>query len=217
MACALGLAGCATDEYGNRLPMSDTAKGGLIGAGLGAAVGALVTDKHGKGALIGAVGGGIAGALVGKYMDDQKRDLQKALKPEIDSGAITLQPLPDNRLLISMTGATAFDVNSDQIKSGFYPTLDRLSGVVNRYGKTQLVIVGHTDSTGSLQHNMDLSQRRAGAVQGYLLSQSVIPQRLSSSGAGPNEPRASNDTPEGRALNRRVDITVIPVVAEGAS
>lgn len=213
LACALGLSGCATDEYGNRLPMSDTQTGALVGALGGAAVGALVTDKHAKGALIGAVGGGIAGALVGKYMDDQKRDFQKVLKPEIDAGAITLQTLPDNRLLVSMTGATAFDVDSDRVKGGFYPTLDKIAGVVNRYGKTQLIVVGHTDSTGSLQHNLDLSRRRAEAVQGYLLARQVIPQRLSAAGVGPNEPRASNATPEGRALNRRVDLTIVPIVA----
>jgi outer membrane protein OmpA-like peptidoglycan-associated protein len=213
LACALGLSACATDEYGNRLPMSNTETGALIGALGGAAVGALVADKHAKGALIGAVGGGIAGALVGKYMDDQKRDFQKVLKPEIDSGAITLQSLPDNRLLVSMTGATAFDVDSDRVKGGFQPTLDKVAGVVNRYGKTQLIIVGHTDSTGSLEHNLELSRRRAEAVQGYLLARQVIPQRLSAAGAGPNEPRASNATAEGRTLNRRVDLTIVPVVA----
>jgi outer membrane protein OmpA-like peptidoglycan-associated protein len=214
LSIALTVTACATDEYGNRVPMSDTQKGGLIGAGVGAAVGALVADKAGKGALIGAVGGGIAGALVGNYMDSQKRDLQKVLRPEMDAGAITLQTLPDNHLLIAMTGATAFDTDSSLIKAGFLPTLDKLAGVVNRYGKTQLVVVGHTDSTGSLQHNMDLSEQRARAVQDYLLAQQVIPQRLSSAGVGPKEPRASNETAEGRALNRRVELTVIPVVAD---
>ena len=215
LACALGVAACATDEYGNRLPMGDTETGALVGALGGAALGALVADKHAKGALIGAVGGGIAGALVGKYMDDQKRDFMKVLRPEMDAGAVTVQTLPDNRLLVSMTGATAFDVDSDRIKGGFYPTLDRIAGVVNRYGKTQIAIVGHTDNTGSLQHNMDLSRRRAEAVQSHLLGQRVIPQRLGAAGVGPNEPRASNATAEGRTLNRRVDLTIIPIVAEG--
>ncbi len=212
LACVFGLGACATDEYGQRMPMSDTAKGGMIGAGVGAAVGALVANKHGKGAIIGAVGGGIAGALVGKYMDDQKRDFQKVLQPEIASGAITLQAQPDNQLVVSMTGGTAFDTGSDRIKAAFYPSLDKIAGVVNRYGKTQLAIVGHTDSTGALQMNMDLSQRRAGAVQDYLLSRQVIPQRLSATGVGPNQPRADNATEAGRALNRRVELTILPVV-----
>ena len=111
-----------------------------------------------------------------------------------------------------MTGGTAFDTGSDRIKAAFYPSLDKIAGVVNRYGKTQLAIVGHTDSTGTLQKNMDLSQRRATAVQDYLLSRQVIPQRLSASGVGPNQPRADNTTEAGRALNRRVEITIIPVV-----
>lgn len=210
----LGVSACATDEYGNRLPMGDTEKGVLIGAGIGAAAGALI-DKSAKGALVGAVGGGIAGGLVGKYMDDQKRDLQKVLRPEVEAGAITIDSLPDNQLRISMTGATAFDVDSDVVKAGFRPTLDKIAGVVNRYGKTQLVIVGHTDSTGSLQHNMALSERRARSVHDYLLARQVIPQRLASTGVGPNEPRASNDNEAGRALNRRVEVTVVPVVAKG--
>jgi outer membrane protein OmpA-like peptidoglycan-associated protein len=148
-------------------------------------------------------------------MDKQKKDLQKVLQPELNSGVITLQPLSDNRLLISMTGETAFDTNQARIKPGFYSTLDKIANVVNRYGKTQLIIIGHTDSTGSPQRNQVLSEQRADAVQQYLLSSGVISQRLSAEGVGPRYPRASNETPEGRALNRRVEIAVVPVVAQG--
>ena len=216
VASALGvvlvLSGCATDEYGNRLPMSDTEKGSLIGAVGGAAVGALVASKSGKGALIGAIGGGIAGGLVGNYMDKQKKDFEKALQPELNSGAVRLQKLPNDELLVGMTGATAFEVDSDVIMPGFYSTLDKIADILNRYGKTQLVIVGHTDSTGSDQHNQVLSEKRAGAVAQYFLARNVIPHRLSAYGKGKSEPIASNATPEGRQRNRRVDITIIPVV-----
>ena len=213
LAVVLVLSGCATDEYGNRLPMSDTEKGSLIGAVGGAAVGALVASKSGKGALIGAIGGGIAGGLVGNYMDKQKKDFEKALQPELNNGVVRIQKLPNDELLVGTTGATAFEVNSDVIMPGFYSTLDKIADILNRYGKTQLVIVGHTDSTGSDQHNQVLSEKRAGAVAQYFLTRNVIPQRLSAYGKGKSEPIASNATPEGRQRNRRVDISIIPVVA----
>jgi outer membrane protein OmpA-like peptidoglycan-associated protein len=114
-----------------------------------------------------------------------------------------------------MTGETAFDVDSPRIKPGFYSTLDKIADVVNRYGKTQLIIIGHTDSTGTAQHNQVLSEERAASVQDYLLGRGVIPQRLSAEGVGPRYPRATNDTPEGRALNRRVELVVVPIVVQG--
>jgi outer membrane protein OmpA-like peptidoglycan-associated protein len=210
-AGALTLAGCATDEYGNRLPMSDTETGALVGAALGAGIGALSTSKSAKGALIGAVGGGLAGGLVGNYMDRQKRDFERVLAPELNAGVIRLEKLPDDQLRVGMTSATAFQVNSDVIKPGFYGTLDKIANVLNRYGKTQLVIVGHTDNTGSAQYNQQLSERRARSVQDYLLGRGVVPQRLVAYGRGESQPIASNATAAGRQLNRRVDITIIPV------
>jgi outer membrane protein OmpA-like peptidoglycan-associated protein len=211
VAGALTLAGCATDEYGNQLPMSDTATGAMVGAALGAGIGALSTSKSAKGALIGAVGGGLAGGLIGNYMDRQKRDFERVLAPELNAGVIRVQKLPDDQLLVGMTAATAFRIDSAVIQPGFYGTLDKIANVVNRYGKTQLVIVGHTDNTGSAQHNQRLSEQRARSVQDYLLGRGVIPQRLTAYGRGESEPIASNATEYGRQLNRRVDITIIPV------
>lgn len=212
-AFVAGVTACATDEYGRQRPMTDTQKGTLIGGGAGALIGGIVADKALKGALLGAVGGGIAGALVGQYMDRQKQDLEKVLRPELDQGDITIQKLPNNQLLISMTGATAFQVDSAAINPGFYSTLDKIANVMNRYGKTAVVIVGHTDNTGSAAYNQKLSERRAQSVETYFLQDGVIPDRVTAHGLGDRDPRASNDTPEGRALNRRVDITVVPVVA----
>jgi len=214
-AVTLLLAGCATDDLGQRRPMTETEKGVGIGAVTGAAIGALVTDKSAKGAAIGAVGGAIVGGLVGNYMEQQRRDFQRVLADEIAAGVIRLETLPDDRLLVGMTSETAFDVDSDRIKPGFYSTMDKIAGVVNKYGKTQLSIAGHTDSTGSAAHNQRLSERRAGSVQNHLLSANVHPARLSAYGFGQTQPLVSNATPEGRRLNRRVDITIIPVVAEG--
>jgi outer membrane protein OmpA-like peptidoglycan-associated protein len=207
--------GCATDEYGNRRPMTDTQKGAIIGATSGAVLGALIKkDKRSKGALIGAVGGGIAGAAVGNYMDSQKKDLEKVLAPEVQSGAINIAKTGQNNLLITMTAQTAFDFDSTEIKSGFHSTMDKIANVLVRYGKTHLTVVGHTDNVGTNQYNQTLSERRSGAVADYLRSKGVIPQRLVSVGQGENSPRATNATEEGRRLNRRVEIVVEPIVAE---
>lgn len=214
-ASALLLAGCATDEYGNPRAITETEKGLAIGAATGAAAGALIADKSGKGAALGAAGGALVGGLIGNYMEQQRRDFEKLLAPEIASGAIRVEKLPNDRLLVGMTGETAFEVDSDQIQPGFYSTMDKISGVVNKYGKTQLAIAGHTDSTGSAEHNQELSERRAESVKEYLLADNVYPARLSSTGYGKNRPIASNDTEGGKRRNRRVDITIIPVTKEG--
>jgi outer membrane protein OmpA-like peptidoglycan-associated protein len=208
-------AGCATDEYGNRRPMTDAEKGALIGAASGAVIGALAKkDKRTKGALIGAVGGGLAGAAVGSYMDSQKKDLEKVLAPEVQSGAINIAKVDQNNLLITMTAQTAFDFDSTSIKPGFHSTMDKLANVLVRYGKTHLTVVGHTDNVGTNQYNQTLSERRSGAVADYLRTKGVISQRLASVGQGENTPRATNATEEGRRLNRRVEIVVEPIVAE---
>jgi outer membrane protein OmpA-like peptidoglycan-associated protein len=207
--------GCATDEYGNRRPMTDAEKGALIGAASGAVIGALAKkDKRTKGALIGAVGGGLAGAAVGTYMDSQKKDLEKVLAPEVQAGAINIAKVDQNNLLITMTAQTAFDFDSTAIKSGFQSTMDKIANVLVRYGKTHLTVVGHTDNVGTHQYNQTLSERRSGAVADYLRSKGVISQRLVSVGQGENTPRATNATEEGRRLNRRVEIVVEPIVAD---
>jgi len=215
LALVITLTGCAKDEYGNTRPLTDAEKGALIGAAVGAGIGLTQKKKHGnKAVIIGAVGGGIAGGLVGNYMDSQKKDLEKVLAPEMGSGAINLQKMEQHRLRISMTSATAFEVNSTQIKRGFNSTMDKIAKVLNKYGKTELLIVGHTDSTGSEQYNQTLSENRAQSVYQYLQARGVIHQRLSAYGRGELEPIASNATAGGRTQNRRVEIIVVPVVQE---
>lgn len=208
------VSGCATDEYGRSRPMSDTQRNAIIGAVGGAAVGAIGNKSNrNRGALIGAVGGGLAGAAVGSYMDTQKKDFEKVLASEVQAGAIDIQRVGENSLLITMTGQTAFDTDSTQIKPGFVTTMDKIANILVRYGKTQLTIVGHTDNVGTDQYNQSLSGRRAQTVDGYLQSKGVVPQRIASVGRGESAPRASNDTEEGRRLNRRVEILVEPVIA----
>jgi outer membrane protein OmpA-like peptidoglycan-associated protein len=215
VAASVGVSGCTSDgSASGKRGMTDMETGAAIGAVGGAAVGALVTKKHAKGALIGAVGGGLAGGAVGAYMDSQKKDLDKNLKQERDSGAIKVQKLDNNAVKIIMTGQTAFETDSATIKPGFQSTMDKLADVVIRYGKTALTITGHTDSRGTPKHNAELSQHRAQAVYDYFVSKDVNPARLIAMGKGETEPVASNNTEAGRRQNRRVEILVEPVVAK---
>ncbi len=214
-ALALGVCGCATDEYGNPRPLTRAETGAIIGAVTGAAVVGLASkDKRSKKMLFGAVGGGLAGAAVGSYMDNQHKDFERQLAPEVRAGAIEIEKLPSHNLKVTMTAQTAFDSDSAEIKPGFDPSLNKIADVLVRYGKTHLTIVGHTDSVGSQEYNQALSQRRAGAVTNYLQDKGVIGQRLQYVGHGELEPRASNATEQGRRLNRRVEILIEPVVAE---
>lgn len=213
-----GLSACATDEFGNKRPYTDAERGVLIGAVGGAVLGGAVSKKknRNKGVLIGAVGGGLAGGAVGMYMDKQKKDLEKTLAPEQNAGAIQIEKLPQNALRIIMTEQTAFSIDSAEIKPRFHSTMDKIATVLNRYGKTELTIVGHTDSTGTTQHNQTLSGARAQAVHNYFLQKGVVAQRLESHGLGESAPRASNATAESRQLNRRVEIVIEPIVADQA-
>ena len=208
----LMVSSCATDEYGNSRPLTRAEKGAMIGAATGVLLGLTTKDKKKKAALYGIVGG-IAGGAVGAYMDKQRKDFERVLSNEINAGAIEVHKLPENNLMVTMTSKTAFEVDSTNIKQGFHSTMDKISNVVNKYGKTHLNLVGHTDSTGSSAYNQRLSERRASSIQGYLGARGVIPQRMTVYGMGEDQPRASNTTSAGRQLNRRVEIVIEPVVA----
>ena len=213
VAASIAFAGCADMQRPSGRPLESMETGLLVGAGVGAVVGAVAYHQNRtKGALIGAVGGGLAGAAVGSYMDSQKRDLEKNLGQEIQSGEARVEKLPNDVVRITMTSHTAFDTDSVNIKPGFHSTLDKLADVVVRYGKTTLTIVGHTDNVGTNQYNQKLSERRAVSVAQYFESRHVSPLRLATLGKGEGEPVASNNTESGRSANRRVEIYVEPVV-----
>lgn len=208
VSTALITTGCATWDG-----MTDTAKGTMIGVLGGAAAGAAIGHNHrGRGALIGAVGGGLAGAGVGYYMDSQAKDLQKALASEVKDGHIRIVKNANNTIGVTMTANTAFDTNSTTVQPRFFPTLDKIAHLVNKYGKTTLTITGHTDNTGSATINQPLSEQRAMAVASYLLAKKVMPARMSAHGRGANNPVVSNATEAGRTLNRRVEILIEPIV-----
>jgi outer membrane protein OmpA-like peptidoglycan-associated protein len=207
IAASVALAACADR------PLTYTESGALIGAASGAVVGAMAYKKdRTKGAVVGAVGGGLAGGAVGAYMDAQKRDLEKNLAPEIRAGQARVEKLPNDVVRVTMTNQTAFETNSTTIKPGFDSTMDKLADVVVRYGKTTLVVVGHTDNVGTAGYNQRLSERRALSVAQYLESHRVNAMRLATAGKGEAEPVASNSTESGRQANRRVEIYLEPVV-----
>jgi outer membrane protein OmpA-like peptidoglycan-associated protein len=207
LALAVALAGCATEG-----PLGHRETGTMIGAAAGGAIGAIAYDRNRtKGALIGAVGGALAGGVVGRYMDDQKRDLEKNLRDEIKLGQARVDKLPNDVVRVTMTNQTAFETNSADIKSGFHSTMDKLADVMVRYGKTTLTVVGHTDDVGSNDYNQRLSERRAQSVAQYLEQKRVNALRLAIAGKGETQPIASNGTEGGRQANRRVEIYVEPV------
>ena len=200
---ALLLAGCAST--GN----PDTAKtrsGAAIGAGIGAVIGLLSKGDKFDNALIGAAIGGLGGAAIGSYQDQQERKLRAQLA---DTG-VEVQRVGNN-ITLDMPGGVTFATNSSDINANFYPVLDKVAATLGEFNQTIIEVAGHTDSTGSRAYNMALSERRAGSVVGYLTSRGVARERMIAVGAGPDHPVDTNETAEGRAQNRRVEITIVPV------
>jgi outer membrane protein OmpA-like peptidoglycan-associated protein len=181
-----------------------TQKGGAIGAGAGAAAGGLIGYATGytvAGILIGAVVGGAAGAYIGNYMDKQaaeiERDIEGAKVERVGEG-----------IKITFSSGILFDVNKSDLKSQYQSELAELSKILNKYEDTNILLVGHTDSTGSEEYNLELSKRRAGSVANYLTTQNVNPARFTTDGYGESQPVATNDTDAGRAQNRRVEVAI---------
>ncbi|OEC37442.1 Outer membrane protein OmpA [Pseudomonas cuatrocienegasensis] len=207
--CVFLLAGCASQNpYDQRAPSSNrTATYGGLGALAGAAAGALINhDNRGKGALIGAAVAGAAAAGYGYYADKQEAELRRSM----EGTGIEVQREGDVIQLI-MPGNITFATDSAQIASSFYAPLNNLATSFRSYNQNSIEVVGHTDSTGAHSYNMGLSQRRAQSVADYLLAQGVDSTRLSTRGMGPDQPIASNDNAEGRAQNRRVEVTLRPL------
>ena len=207
------LSGCASQNpYDNQSQqssggMSKTAKYGGLGALAGAVAGAAINhDNRGKGALIGAAVAGAAGAGYGYYVDKQEEELRRSMQ----GIGVEVQRQGDTIQLI-MPGNITFATDSADIASSFYTPLNNLAGSFRQYNQNSIEIVGHTDSTGNHAYNMGLSQRRAQSVANYLMAQGVDASRLSTRGAGPDQPVASNATADGRAQNRRVEVTLRPL------
>jgi outer membrane protein OmpA-like peptidoglycan-associated protein len=203
---ALSLApGCAW--WGER---SRTTKGAVYGTGAGAAAGAAVGSILGggegawKGAAVGAAIGGLSGGAVGYYLDQQKKEMAAILERQdrVEREGETLR--------VSLASDVLFDSGSARLQPGADDKLRRVADVLQRYPRTRLEVVGHTDSRGSDASNQDLSERRAAAVRDVLVRDGVNPARITVRGAGEARPLSTNDTPAGRAMNRRVEVEVHP-------
>jgi outer membrane protein OmpA-like peptidoglycan-associated protein len=207
---ALALGACTTDPYTGERKMSNTGSGAAIGAVAGAAIGALTNTSHGnqaaKNALIGAGVGALAGGGVGYYMDQQEKQLREQLR----GTGVGVTRVGDN-IILNMPGNITFASNSSDINGGFYSTLNSVGLVLKKYEKTVVEVTGHTDSVGSDEYNIGLSQRRANSVASYLIAQGLLAQRFIVQGMGKSQPIASNNTADGRQANRRVEIKLSPL------
>ena len=161
------------------------------------------TAKYGG---LGALAGAVASAGYGYYADKQ----EAALRASMANTGVEVQRQGDTIKLV-MPGNITFATDSSAIASSFYAPLNNLAGSLKQYNQNVIEIVGYTDSTGSRQHNMDLSQQRAQSVATYLTSQGVDASHLSVRGAGPDSPIASNADVNGRAQNRRVEVNLKPI------
>jgi outer membrane protein OmpA-like peptidoglycan-associated protein len=200
-------AACTTvNPYTRETQTSKVVKYAGIGAAAGAVAGLLTKGDKLENALIGAGVGAIAGGGVGYYMDVQEAKLRQRL----EGTGVSVTRMGDN-ITLNMPSNITFALNSADLNSQFFSALEGVGVVLREYNKTVVEIAGHTDSSGSDEYNRTLSQRRAQAVASYLTSQGVKSERLITVGAGESHPIASNDTEQGRAANRRVELTIVPV------
>jgi outer membrane protein OmpA-like peptidoglycan-associated protein len=210
LCAALVLAGCqTTNPYTGEQQTSKAAKGAGIGAAAGAVVGLLTghdAKQRRERALIGAGVGALAGGSVGYYMDVQ----EKKLRDQLQGTGVSVTRMGDN-ITLNMPGNITFKTDSADLNANFFKVLDSVGLVLKEYDKTIVEVAGHTDSTGSTEYNQALSERRAQTVAQYLEGKGLMQQRIITIGAGETHPVATNDTPEGRQLNRRVELTLAPI------
>ena len=204
----LGVSACVTDPNTGEKKISRTAIGGIGGAGLGYLLGGLVGGKTAR--IVGAGIGGAAGGYVGYRMDEQIKELEEATA---GSGVdVSTTPNGDG-ILLNLPDVT-FAVDSTAISPTMRTTLDDVAASMIKYPSSLIDVMGHTDSTGSEQYNLDLSKRRADSVANYLVSRGVSRARIETIGYGESYPVADNTTETGRAQNRRVEIRITPVTEE---
>lgn len=202
VAAALTLTGCAN--------MSETQQGTAKGAAIGAAAGALLgaatggSSSAGKGAVLGAGAGALGGYIWSKKMQDQKAAMEKATA----GTGVAVTQTNDNRLKMEIPSDISFDVGRSTVKSDFAVVLNQFATSLNANPATVVSVIGHTDSTGSDAVNDPLSVDRANSARDYLISRGVSVTRFNTMGRGAKEPIADNNTADGRAKNRRVEIYV---------
>ena len=192
-----GMYGCSS--------WSRTQKGAAVGTATGAAVGAVIGKRAGNtavGAILGAAIGGAAGAYIGNYMDKQaeelERDLEGARIERVGEG-----------IKVTFDSGILFDVDKAALRPAAEMNLEKLANILNKYADTDVLIEGHTDATGPEEYNLTLSQKRSQSVANYLAGLQVDATRFTIMGYGESQPIASNETPEGRQENRRVELAIM--------
>lgn len=213
IAAAVLLVGCATtDPYSGQTQRSTTGTGAGIGAAVGAAAGALSgsgsTSRRDR-ALIGAAVGAAAGAGIGAYMDRQEQQLRESMR----GTGIEVDRRGDD-IVLNMPSSVTFGFDSSELTGSARSALNDVASVLTQYTDTRVNIAGHTDSTGNPNYNQGLSERRAESVGNYLAQSGVTRNRLHMTGYGATQPVANNATEEGRAQNRRVEITLTPIESQ---
>jgi outer membrane protein OmpA-like peptidoglycan-associated protein len=202
LMCGVGLTGCADMNQSQKT----TAQGAGIGAAAGALIGAIAGG--GKGAAIGAAAGAATGAAGGYFWNDHLEKQKQQMQQATAGTGVQVSQTADNRLKINVPSDAGFATGSAQLNAKLHPALDQLASGLQQNPTETVQVVGYTDNTGSDSVNNPLSQDRAQSVQSYLVSRGVQPQRISTQGLGAQYPVAPNETAEGRAQNRRVEIFV---------
>lgn len=201
----LAISACAS--WGNR------ETGAVVGTAAGGGAGAVIGNKTGstaRGAIIGAVVGGTAGAIIGHRMDRQAKEL------EVEVPGAVVERVGEG-IHVTFASGLLYDFDSAAIRPAAAENLSNLAASLQKYPKTQLLIVGHTDSSGSEEYNEELSTRRANAARGYLMGQGITSSRIHASGRGEFEPLATNETEAGRQANRRIEVAIFASEAVRAS
>jgi outer membrane protein OmpA-like peptidoglycan-associated protein len=199
------LTACVTDPYTGQSSISNTAKGGGIGAVLGAATGTAFGGNDLKNAGWGALAGGAVGAAVGAYMDHQ----QKAMQQSLQGTGIEVQRTAENTLNLTMPSSITFGYDSAQLTPDAQNALNSVANVLNQYPDSKVNVTGHTDDTGSDNYNQKLSENRAASVAAYLAQHNVAYARLSQQGMGERMPKFPNTDENNRSQNRRVELAII--------
>ncbi|GAA3260145.1 MULTISPECIES: OmpA family protein [Sphingomonas] len=207
LSALVATSACTTDPETGQQRLSKAAIGGIGGAVGGYLLGDLVGGRRDRTEkILGAGIGGLAGAGIGAYMDKQERDLRART-----AGTDVQVVRQGDDLLLNLPSGITFAYNSSQVQPQFRQTLDQVADILSQYKQTYIDVYGHTDSTGSAEYNQRLSEQRATSVADYLASRGVQPARIGTRGFGKSQPIASNDTEEGRAANRRVEIKIVPI------
>jgi outer membrane protein OmpA-like peptidoglycan-associated protein len=185
-------------------PNKKTKRGAIIGAVIGGVAGAVIGNQSGSnrtGAVIGAAAGAAVGGAVGRRMDKQEQELRQIQGVEVTRPS-------EGEIAVRLTNDILFDTDSSALRGTSRTTLTELAQNFRQYPDNQLVVEGHTDSTGSDAHNQVLSENRAASVADYLIDQGVSSNKIIVYGFGESRPKTTNDTAEGRQLNRRVEIHI---------